>query len=54
MTRLLLAIVLLATLAMPPARTLGAPGCYMRRGICVCAYQGKLYRAPKLACRMWR
>ncbi len=53
MTRLL-AIILLLTLAMPPASPSAAPGCYMRRGVCVCAYQGKLYRAPKLACSIWR
>jgi opacity protein-like surface antigen len=37
------------------AATSPATGCYMRRGICVCAGpQGKLYRAPKLACSIWR
>jgi hypothetical protein len=32
-----------------------APGCYMRRGVCVCAGPlGRLYRAPTLACSIWR
>jgi hypothetical protein len=42
----------LATFA---AATSPAPGCYMRRGICVCAGPlGRLYRAPKVACSIWR
>ena len=40
----------LATFA---AATSLAPGCYMRGGICVCAGPfGRLYRAPKLACKV--
>ena len=54
MTRLLMILILVALLALPPAAPSPAPGCYMRKGICVCAGpQGKLYRAPKLACSIW-
>jgi hypothetical protein len=43
------------SLAAFTAATSPAPGCYMRRGICVCnGPQGKLYRAPTLACSIWR
>jgi hypothetical protein len=48
-------LILVALLALPPAATSPAPGCYMRRGICVCAGPlGRLYRAPKVACSIWR
>jgi opacity protein-like surface antigen len=37
------------------AATSPAPGCYMRRGVCVCAGPfGRLYRAPTLACKVLR
>ena len=48
-------LILIALLALPPASPSPAPGCYMRRGICVCAGPlGRLYRAPTLACKVMR
>jgi hypothetical protein len=51
----ILILILIALLALPPASPSPAPGCYMRRGVCVCAGPlGRLYRAPTLACSIWR
>jgi hypothetical protein len=48
-------LILIALLALPPAATSPAPGCYMRRGVCVCnGPQGKLYRVFKFVCQVTR